>query len=152
MIAIVFELMRSPSRPSCGLFGSGAPAGCAEAGLVKLKSANARKRQTQIHGRKTGLPPPLMISPRAADLRHATHTHTRYANPRLFDAEKRGVPTAPASACPRRAAGRLSFFPDVDRCDSVWRHVGVSEVFSPKLRARFVAVAEMRGAGREGAG
>src|SRR6185436_488725 len=78
-IAIVLALMRSPSVPSCGLFGTGAPVRCACAWFAKVAAHSApRKRQTDFHGRKTGLPPPLMTCPRAADLRQRnTHNALR---------------------------------------------------------------------------
>src|SRR3954465_3517530 len=79
--ASVLELMRSPTAPSCGLFGTGPPARwvCASTGALASAAISPRKRQIEFHGRKTGLPPPPMTQcPRAAD--YATqHTHTQNA-------------------------------------------------------------------------
>ena len=83
-IAMVLELMRSPSVPSCGLFGSGAPLRCACACVAN--AANARKRQIDFHGRQAGFPSRPMICPRATDLRQRNTHRTRYAYPYLFDA------------------------------------------------------------------
>src|SRR5437660_2097439 len=128
--------MRSPSGPSCGFFGTGAPARCACASPAKLATHSAvRKRQTDFHGRKTGLPPPPMICPRAADLRQRnTHNALRLTRSCLT------LMTRPAhtaflssTVCPHRAVERLRFSLDGDVCGLVWRDEGAVKAFSPKL-------------------
>src|SRR5205814_3298681 len=133
-IAIVLELTRSPSVPSCGLFGTGAPARCACASPANVAAHKMpRKRQTDFHGRKTGLASPPMICPRATDLRQR-NTPTRYAHPHCL--------TLFGAACPHRGLvrrdlparrSRVEVSLDCDVCGLVWHDEGAREAFSPKL-------------------
>src|SRR5947207_11216014 len=118
--------MRSPSVPSCGLFGTGDPERCAGASFVRIAPHSApRKRQTDFHGRKTGLPPPPMTVPVRRIYANATHTQRATLNPQLFDADDAACPPRLSSTvCPHCAVERLSFSPDADVCELVWRHEG----------------------------
>jgi len=82
MTAMVFALTRSPTGPSCGLFGTADPERfCAAAGCARNAANAATRQKNSTHGRDRDLPPPTMTLSPCGGVTPTQHTRNALRKP-----------------------------------------------------------------------